>query len=1021
MKQLTKTLSKVATVVFVFLLVLSIVATNILNTYDVYVNQYLGIQSNYTEGGEPGEVFYPTEYSSSEEEFQAKSALVRQIVAEGTVLLKNENNALPVASGNNVAVYFPDITAGYTPEVGGGMFFTVDGKDVNNGEESFIYATNHPGASYKDNTSAFTGAYTTETSTSLTEALAYDGLNVTTVKVPEEGTVSAASGCSTAFVVFGRVAGERADLDYESDVLALDARDLKTLELAKSSGADKIVVILSGDHVIEAADLQNDPDIDAIIKVGNVGYRGAYGLADVITGLTSPSGKLVDTYAAKIKSAPATVNFGNYHWTNEDQITTSRANTYVADMEGIYIDYKYYETRYEDLVLGRYNADSTAGAKASADGWSYADEVVYPFGYGLSYTTFDQKLVGKPVFNAEDRTATVTVKVTNTGNVAGKDVVTIYGQAPYTDYDIENKVEKSAVQLLGFEKTDTLEPGASQELEVTIHMQWLASFDYTTAKTYIMDAGDYYFALGNGAHEALNNILAAKGLTEEQSARMVGTGNASKVYHWKQNALDTETYSTSVYSGGTADITTRFDDSNINYWFGTDENPEPYTYLSRSDWEATYPQELTLTATQEMVDYLNNVNRFFGKVDDTYERAEAQAVDVEYNTASSVSEPLVDIRDMMDKDYDDPAWETVLDSMTAQEMSDMINKGAKVVNATVSVNFPGAEGTDNPIGLNVGNKYSAINNETGEKTPVPSGELLVTDGISDKQVDLNKLTSTMYASLPTLAATFNTDLSYAEGAMMGEDGLYTDQEWNWGLGANIHRSPYCGRLSEYFSADSVHSSLMGAAEAEGAWSKGHVLVAKHFATNDQESNRSGVATFLNEQALRENQLRAFEGIMTYGECKGVMTTYNRLGLIGSTAQEYDLMTEVLRNEWATHCYVITDLCGHTPGLYEGDAMLTSGTDIMLAAGSHATLSADKIAGDKVLLNAARRACHNLLYVYVHTAAMNSMPVDGTIITITPWWVSACNTLQIVLGILAVLSVGWYLFESNFKKKGVKAS
>ena len=691
----------------------------------------------------------------------------------------------------------------------------------------------------------------------------------------------------------------------------------------------------------------------------------------------------------------------------------------MANLEGIYVDYKYYETRYEDLVLGRYNASSKAGAMASTAGWSYAEEVVYSFGYGLSYTTFNQELVGEPVFNADDRTATVTVKVTNTGNVAGKDVVAIYGQAPYTDYDIQNKVEKAAVQLLGFEKTDVIEPGASVEIEVVVHMQWMASFDYTTAMTYIMDAGDYYFALGNGAHDALNNILAAKTLTDEQKARMVGTGDATKVYHWVQEELDTETYSTSVYSNGTVDIIARFQDSDINYWYGTDENPEPYTYLSRSDWEGTYPKEIVLTATQEMVDYLNNVDRFFGKVDDTYERAEALAVDVQYNTAASVTEPLVDIKDLMGKDYDDPAWETLLNSLTAKEMSDLINKGAKVINPTTSVNFPGAEGTDNPIGLNVGNKYAQINNETGEKIPVPSGELLVTDGISDKQVDLNKLTSTMYASVPTLAATFNQELAYEQGAMMGEDGLYSDQEWNWGLGANMHRSPYCGRLSEYFSADSVHSSLMGAAEAQGAWSKGHVLVAKHFTTNDQESNRQGVVTFLNEQAFREIQLRAFEGIMTYGECKGVMATYNRLGLIGTTSAEYDLMTEVLRNEWATQCYVITDLCGHTPGLYEGNTMLAAGTDIMLAAGSHGTLSAEKITEDKVLLNAARRACHNLLYIYVNTAAMNAVPVDATVITITPWWESTCETVKMVCGILAALSVCWYLVEMNFFKKGVK--
>lgn len=1007
----TKKLSRVLVVIFTILFFFSLAATQIINTYSTNVNAFLGIVEYTSEGGSVGKVYFPTAYANSEAEFQAKSALIREVVSEGTVLLKNENNALPVASGK-VAVYFPDITPGYTPEAGGGTFFVVDGQDVNNGEESFIYATNHPGASYKDNSRAFTGEYTTATSTSLTEALAFDGLQIEVVKVPAEGSVPAASDAKVAFVVFGRVAGERADLDYMNEVLQLDARERKTLELAKSSGAEHIVVILSGDHTIEIADIKNDPQVDAIVKVGDVGYRGAYGLADVITGKVSPSGKLVDTYAARVTSAPALQNFGNFRYTNDSEITDREGGAYVANMEGIYVDYKYYETRYEDLVLGRFGADSAVGAKASAEGWSYADEVVYPFGYGLSYSSFEQELVGEPVFNEADHTATVTVKVTNTGAYEGKDVVAVYGQAPYTEYDIENKVEKSAVQLLGFSKTSVLTPGESEEVEVLVHMQWLASFDYTNAKTYIMDAGDYYFALGNGSHDALNNILSAKELTDEQTERMVGAGDSSKVYHWTQGELDTTTYATSVYDGETG-ITARFQDADINYWYGEGA----YTYLSRSDWAGTFPQTLTLTATPEMVSYLNNYNRFRDGTDDTYARAEALAVDgIQVNPEKKVTEPLANVIDMMGKDYDDPSWDAILDCMTAKEISEMLNKGGSVVNGTVSINFPGAQGTDNPIGLNVGNQYVSINNETGEKTPVPSGELLVTDGISDKQVDLNKLTSTMYPSEPTLAATFNVELAYRVGEMMGEDGLYTDQEWNWGLGANLHRSPYCGRLSEYFSADSVNSSLIGAAEAQGAWSKGHVLVAKHFATNDQESNRQGVATFINEQALRENQLRAFEGIFTYGGCKGVMTTYNRIGLIGSTAMEYDMMTELLRNEWNAKCYVITDLCNDHDGLYEGDTMVVAGTDIMLAVGTHAKLSSSAITSDKVLLNAARRAVHNLMYVYVNTAAMNSVGEESTTVYTPAWWRTTLPAVEIGLGALAALSAVWYLAAFNLKKR-----
>lgn len=1021
-KQLRKVISRALMTVFIFMFVFALVVTNVLHDYEVQVNDFLGIDASYVEGGSDGKMYFKTDYKNSEEEFQAKSALVREIVQEGTVLLKNDNNALPVNPGTKVAVYFRDITAGYTEEAGAGGFFVVDGQDVHNGEESFIYATNHPGASYKDNSNAFTGDFMTSTTTSLTEALEFDGLDVTKVCVPDAGGVSSVSGCDTAFVVLGRVAGERSDLDYGVNInsLELTSAEKSLIELAKSSNAKHVVVIVSGDHAIEIADIKTDSRIEGIIKIGNVGYRGAYGLADVITGKVAPSGRLVDTYAASNKSAPANANFGNYLWTNASEMKTSESDAYVANMEGIYVDYKYYETRYEDYVLGRYDADSTAGAVESKAGWTYAEEVVYPYGYGISYTTFEQEIVGEPIVNAENRTATVKVKVTNTGDVAAKEVVTVYGQAPYTQYDIDNRVEKASVQLLGFSKTDVIEPGAENavEIDVTVHLQWLASFDYMSAKTYIMDSGDYYFALGNGAHDALNNILAKKNLTDVQKSRMTGEGDASKAYTWHQDEFDATTYSTSVYSSKDFKIDARFEDADINYWYGKDA----YTYLTRSNWKDTYPETLTLTATKEMVDYLNNTNRFLDKVDDTYERAEALAEDVTYNTADKVTEPLVQVATMIGKDYDDAGWDEILNSFTAKEMSDMLNKGGKLVNPTVSINFPGAAGTDNPIGLNVGNKYTEIDNETGKMTSV-SGETLVTDGINnDVQIDLNKVTSTMYASLPTLAATFNVELAYREGVMQGEDGLYTDQEWNWGLGANLHRSQYCGRLSEYFSADSVHSSLMGAAEAKGAWSKGFVLVAKHFTTNDQESNRQGVVTFINEQAFRENQLRAFEGILandgtgTYGEAKGVMGTYNRLGLIGCTCAEYDLMTEVLRNEWDYDGYVITDLCGHFDGLYEGQTMLVAGTDIMLAAQNHGDLSASKIVSDKVVLSATRRAMHRLLYVYVNSAAMNSMSTDGRIVLLTPWWSTLCSTFEIVFGTIAVLSTCWYIYEFNFGNK-----
>ena len=212
-------------------------------------------------------------------------------------------------------------------------------------------------------------------------------------------------------------------------------------------------------------------------------------------------------------------NFGSYQF--QGMIRASLASSYVVYAEGVYIDYKYYETRYEDTVLEQGYAISSAGVYESSGAWDYDSEVSYPFGYGLSYTQFAKEIAGEPAYDAETDTWTVQVKVTNTGNVAGKEVVQVYVQTPYTEYDKLNKVEKPSVQLMGYAKTDTLEPGGEpQTVTVTLHQQWFASYDYTTAKGYIMDAGDYYLAVGDDAHEATKNILAAKGYEDEGGRRL---------------------------------------------------------------------------------------------------------------------------------------------------------------------------------------------------------------------------------------------------------------------------------------------------------------------------------------------------------------------------------------------------------------------------------------------------------------------------------------------------------------------
>lgn len=961
----------------IFLLVFSLTAGNIAGAYEAMVNQALHIETSKVVGGEGPAVYYTSDYSSLEELYQAKVALLRDIADEGVVLLKNKDGALPVS----------------------------DGKITILGESNLLYSTEMGGGSITADMQA--------RSTTLSQAFALNGLAVNTDE-------RHAAGSELVLVVIGRVSGEGNDAALGS--LALTDADRALISSAKASGG-KVAVLLSGDHPIEAAELARDDGVDAILQLGNAGYRGAWGVADVVTGRVNPSGRLVETYAVDSMSAPAMMNFGNYSFTNGSKIKASQAKNYVVYNEGIYVDYRYYETRYEDCVLDAGSANSTAGTYAGNGGWSYAQEVLYPFGYGLSYTSFDKEIVGEPVFDDGNHIATITVKVTNTGSVSGKEVVQLYAQAPYTQYDIDNRVEKAAVQLMGFEKTEELAPGASATVEITVHLQWLASYDYAKAKTYIMDAGDYYFAVGDSAHDALNNILAAKDKTTADG--MTENGDSALTRTWHQDALDQTTYAQSLYVPGTT-VTNAFDDADINYWV-----PGTLIYLSRSNWQGTYPETQQMEASADMISALNDTKRYENGVwNDEIQRAANENVAYQdlttleavnqFLTSGGVTASAVSMRG---KDYNDAGWKNILDSLSIYEMSRLVAQGRGYVQACPSVAFPESSGLDGPNGLGIPYLYESINSLTGEKTPLPA-DYTISDPFTQESVAADDtLYANMYASEPVLGATFNKSLAARQGDMWGEDGLYCNASFIYAPGSNLHRVPYGGRSSEYVSADPVHSALMLAELTKTANAKGQVTVAKHFVINEQEQNRIGVGTFINEQALRELYLRAFEGVMTYGEARGVMSSYNRIGVI-STSAEYDLLTTVLRNEWGSQAYVVTDLGSPTAGLYDGNASIVAGVSSMLNNGVYddptkayvnQTLSVESIKSDPVLLTATREACHRILFNFIHSNAVNGISADASITFVTPWWKTLFTVLDVIFAIGAVGSTALYIISANKKE------
>ena len=974
MKGLNTRIWKPVSMVSIVLSAFFVAGTTVANNFSPMVNEALGIQTSKVVDEENGDSqYYTSDYRNFEEMFRQKVQYLREEGQEGTILLKN-NGILPLAKGKGVAI---------------------------SGSDEVRYAANSGGSSMKSEE-------VKAKKTTVVSALQEGGLKVST----EEATFASADA---VIVVVGRSWAEGSDMPKGN--LALTKDEIARIDQAKSANKN-VILFVSGDYCPEIGDYVKDEGIAAIIKVGNLGFRGAYGFADVITGVVSPSGKMTETWAASSFSSPAMENWGDFEYANKNKIMASQANKYLLYAEGIYTDYRYYETRYEDCVLAQGNASSSAGVQKSSGKWSYASEVLYSFGYGLSYTTFEQTLSSVSI-DREKKTATVSVNVTNTGKTDGKEVVEVYAQTPYTQYDKQNKVEKSSVQLVGFAKTNVLKAGDSQKVEIVVPLQWLASYDYTNAKTYILDEGT--FALGNGAHEAINNILSAKGKTVANG--MTAQGNSSLVYEWKETAFDRETYSKSIYTG--EEITNRFDDADINDWAkGT------LTYLTRSDWNGTYPSAIKLTATNEMLASLNDTKKYENeKWNDSKARAPKDEVTyVEAFDEAGVSQYLSshaaqNVVTMREKDYDDEGWNAILDNLSAYEMSRLIAEGRSFINACPSVTFAEGTGGDGPAGITKPYRYDSIDQTTGEKTDLKKDQM-ITDGITDEKLNAGSLDAGVYASECVVAASWNTELANRRGKMYGEDGLYTGTSYLWGLGNNLHRTPYCGRAAEYFSADCILNGNIGGAITRGTKEKGVVIVVKHFAFNEQDQNRIGVATFLNEQTMRELYLRAFESVAVYGEMQGIMTAYNRVGLLSCTA-EYDLVTGILREEWGSNAYVISDLNSPTSGLYDGNAAIVAGLSTFLNNGSFnatsgsyvsCTLSPKNIVSDPVLLRASREACHRILYNFIHSNQVNGVSDSSHIEYIIPWWQPTLIAIDVVTIVVSVASAALYILSVNKKEE-----
>lgn len=870
--------------VFAFLLVANILLNTVL--YEVICNVFgrerAVITKEQADRSPADYDLYPSDYSSKEEAFNAANAVNERINEEGIVLVKNQN-ALPLAQNAKVSVFGKNsVNLVYGGSGSGGG----DSASAKTLYESLTAA----GISYNTELKAFYDGSSSGSGRTPNPKIENSG-NVTL----STGETPVASYSSTlrqsfnnfndaALVVFSRIGGEGFDLPRtmkgatgarnESDhYLQLDQNETDLLKMVCDSGFKHVIVLINSSAAMELGFL-DDPThyaynekIDGCLWIGAPGSSGIMALGRVLNGTVNPSGRLVDTYARNFKDMPSWNNFSNNFSDTGDRYTYNGKNYYaffVDYEEGIYVGYKYYETRGAEGVVG-----------GEGEEW-YKKNVVYPFGYGLSYTNFSWEIENSDDLEGlaltEDSEITLKVKVTNTGSVAGKDVVQLYCTPEYNS----GEIEKAHVNLCDFAKTPLLYPASetnnsdkpnSCTVELKVSAYDIASYDYTNAnndpqghKGYELDAGDYVFSVRSDAHTAVDSVIA-----KVESLICFDSDPTGDKYGTVEN---------------------RFDDA----------DDQLGTVLSRTDWQETWPQ--TRTDAERVAD----------------------AAFIQAFTSTETNNPYttnemptqgkwgsLKLKDMVGLAYNDEKWEDLLNQITVSEMIDLCSKGAFQTEKIMRIGKPKTTDADGPKGFTVFMGDPTVNG------------------------------TCYYASECVVAATWNKELAYEMGKAVGNEGVWGNQSGDgmpysgwYAPGINIHRTPFGGRNGEYYSEDGVLNGLMGAELIQGAMSKGVYTQIKHFALNDQETHRAsgGLVTWVTEQAMREIYLKPFEIAVKKGGSHGMMSSFNRIGTVWAGG-DYRLLTEVLRNEWGFTGMVISDFNTY-PDYMNAKQMAYAGGDLNLA-------------------------------------------------------------------------------------------
>lgn len=979
--------------IFVLLFLLVTAVSSVANAYIASLNAFFGTSSFEkvnTNNDDFDSEYYKSAFVTADGEyaddslFDYDSRVATQIMSESTVLLWNENKALPLSEGSAVSMFGnSSVNMVYTGSGSGSISVSkvVNMKDAltDNG----FKVNGELWDFYKNGEGSKKAGY------GITQAGSGDmsGYVMNVKEVPSSVIKRNSSLVNTfanygdaAIFMFGRSGGEGKDILSKNNPDTLDGNYLQfskeeidvlnyMIELKKAGVFKKIVFLINSANAVQMDKIcAYKGDIDACLWVGQPGAGGTPGIAKVLSGKANPSGRLVDTYCLNNLTSPAMVNMYSQQWTNVSSYELGGTQkTSMVYQEGIYVGYKYYETRYEDVVLGRGN---------TAD-YKYTDDVAYPFGYGLSYSEYE--LSDFAVEKNKDGNYDVTVTVTNVGTADGRHVAQVYLQKPYTDYDRENGIEKAAVELVGYAKTGVLKAnGGKETLTITVDHNDFKSYDSNGYKTYIREEGDYYLTVAEDAHNAVNNILEAKsqeGIAVDKNA-MVGSGDKNFAEKIKFDTLDKETYSVSQYTG--VKITNQFDFADVNR--NSEVGGQKITYLTRNDWKGTFPKEYQkLNLTDEMfahLAYKRDLPEAKADADEYYKTHDA----IKYDQKNGAK--LINLRG---KDYDDPEWDKLLDNMTWEEQALICARAYHATEGATSIDLPSTVVENGPLGVSV--TFSTFNSRSAMGWP----------------------------SACNRAATFNVKLNELMGKMFGEDLLHTDVNGCLGYGLNMHRTPYGARNFEYYAEDSFLSGETCKYETLGAQSKGAIIQVKHFVANDFDTVRNGTSTWMNEQTMREIYLSPYETEFCEGKALSTMVSTARIGNEWAGGS-YNLLTTVLRGEWGFKGYTSSDYTALTRLDNNSYVGIQAGCDTYDAPQFNAENQYGAYKNDKYFQYYLRTSTKRIAWAVLQSNAMNGFTPSTTSVKVLTWWQKTLLSVQLsALGVSVVL-IGLYAYVMIKEKK-----